>query len=352
MAAFRPELDAALARVLDGGRYILGPEHDLFETELAQYLGARHCIGLASGTDALEIALRSVGRSEDTWIVAAANAGFYSSAAAHLAGLRVRYADVDPGTLTLTAEAVEKELTQETRAVVVTHLYGVLADVEPIAELCRARGIALVEDCAQAHGARRGGRMAGTFGDVAAFSFYPTKNLPALGDAGALVTSDDEVAERARTLRQYGWESKYRVTSPCGRNSRLDELQAAVLRTRLPHLDTWNERRRSIAARYAEALPPVVGRLIALDGEDYVAHLAVVLVEEREAVRSRLQAAEIGTDVHYPIADHRQPLWGAMFAHVQLPVTEHAAEHVLTLPCFPELTDDEVDRVCEVLREL
>ncbi|MBA3434530.1 MAG: DegT/DnrJ/EryC1/StrS family aminotransferase, partial [Actinobacteria bacterium] len=118
------------------------------------------------------------------------------------------------------------------------------------------------------------------------------------------------------------------------------------------HLDTWNERRRSIAARYAEALPPVVGRLIALDGEDYVAHLAVVLVEEREAVRSRLQAAEIGTDVHYPIADHRQPLWGAMFAHVQLPVTEHAAEHVLTLPCFPELTDDEVDRVCEVLREL
>ena len=352
VAAFRPELDAALARVLDSGRYILGPEHDLFETEFAQYLGARHCIGLASGTDALEIAFRSIGRREDTWIVAAANAGFYSTAAAHLAGLRVRYVDIDPETLTLTAATVERELTGVTRAVVVTHLYGVLADVEPIAELCRARGIPLVEDCAQAHGARRRGRVAGTFGDVAAFSFYPTKNLPALGDGGALVTNDDDIAERARRLRQYGWESKYRVTSRGGGNSRLDELQAAVLRTRLPHLDAWNQRRRSIAARYAEALPPASGRLIALDGEDYIAHLAVALVQKRDAARSRLRAAEIDTDVHYPVPDHRQPLWGQTLAHVQLPVTEHAAEHVLTLPCFPELTDKEVDRVCDALHEL
>ena len=354
VAALRAELDAAFAGVLEGGRYILGPEHDLFETEFARYLGASHCIAVASGTDALEVALRSVERrGRGDWIVAAANAGFYASAAAHLAGMRVRYTDVEPETLTLVAAAVEPELTSETRAVVVTHLYGVMADIEPIAELCRSQGIPLVEDCAQAHGARRDGKMAGTFGDVAAFSFYPTKNLPALGDGGAIVTNDDGIAERARRLRQYGWESKYRVTTFCGRNSRLDELQAAILRARLPHLDAWNERRRSIAARYSEALAPEDGRMVALAGEDYVAHLAVLLAAERDAVRSRLHAAEIGTDVHYPIPDHRQPLWGEkLLAGVRLPVTEHAAEHVLTLPCFPELTDDEVDRVCEVLREL
>jgi aminotransferase EvaB len=350
--AFRAELDAAVAGVLDSGRYILGPEHDLFERELAEYLGAAHCVGVASGTDALEIALAAVGCEEGDEVVTAANAGFYSSAAARAAGLRVRYADVDPPTLTLSAETVGAALTPNTRAVVVTHLYGLLADVEPIAELCRSRGIALVEDCAQAAGARRSGRFAGTYGDAATFSFYPTKNLAALGDGGAVVTGDEAVADRARRKRQYGWESKYAVTVDGGRNSRLDELQAAVLRQRLPHLDAWNERRREIAARYAEALPAPAGRLVALEGEDYVAHLAVALVEDRAAVRERLGAAGVGTDVHYPIPDHRQPVWGGALADTELPVTEHAAEHVVTLPCFPELTDNEVDRVCEALHEL
>lgn len=352
VVALRAELDAALGRVLDGGRYVLGPEHELFETELAEYLGVRHCVGVASGTDALEIALKAVGCREGDEVVTAANAGFYASAASLSAGLRVRYADIDPETLTLSPATVEKALTPETRAVVVTHLYGVMAEIEAIVELCRLRGIAVIEDCAQAVGARRDGRLAGACGDATAFSFYPTKNLGALGDGGAIVTDDDGVAERANSLRQYGWETKYRVARPGGRNSRLDELQAAILRTRLPYLDAWNERRRSIAARYAEALPPYVGRLVSLGGEDYVAHLAVVLAADRDAVRSRLQAAEIGTDVHYPIADHRQPVWGGALEDVRLPVTEHAVEHVLTLPCFPELTDDEVARVCEALHEL
>jgi dTDP-3-amino-2,3,6-trideoxy-4-keto-D-glucose/dTDP-3-amino-3,4,6-trideoxy-alpha-D-glucose/dTDP-2,6-dideoxy-D-kanosamine transaminase len=348
VAALRSELDDAVARVLEGGRYVLGPEHDLFEAELAGYLGAAQCVAVASGTDALELALRAVGCQPGSTIITAANAGFYTSAAARAAGLSVVYADVDPATLALSAATVEPALTPETAAVVVTHLYGLLADVEPIAKLCAARGIALVEDCAQAAGARRDGRAAGTFGDAAAFSFYPTKNLAALGDGGAVVTGRDEVAARVRELRQYGWATKYRVATAGGRNSRLDELQAAFLRVRLRHLDAGNTRRRSIALRYAEALPS----LVRLGGEDYVAHLAVALVDDRDVVRARLGGAGVGTDVHYPVPDHRQPVWEDEHADVRLSVTEDAVERVVTLPCFPELTDNEVDRVCEALGEL
>lgn len=348
----RPELDAAIARFLESGRYILGREVESFERELAEFLGVRHCVTVASGTDALELALRSVGCRDGDEIVTAANAGFFSTTAARAGGFGVRYADVEPRTLTLSAATVEAALTPRTRAVVVTHLYGVLADVEAIVTLCREREIAVVEDCAQAAGARREGRLAGTFGDVGTFSFYPTKNLPALGDGGAVVMNDDDVAARVRSLRQYGWEERYRVATPRGRNSRLDELQAAVLRTRLPHLDAWNDRRRSIVARYSAALRPEVGRVVSLGGDDFVAHLAIAVVEDRQAVRARLRNAGIGTDVHYPIADHRQPVWRDAFADTRLPVTEHAVEHVVTLPCFPELVDDEVDRVCHALDQL
>jgi dTDP-4-amino-4,6-dideoxygalactose transaminase len=252
-------------------------------------------------------------------------------------------------TLSLSRTTVEEALGPKTRAVVVTHLYGLLGDVGGVAALCRDRGIALVEDCAQAAGARLDGRRAGGFGDVAAFSFYPTKNLAALGDGGAVATDSDDVADRVRRLRQYGWDQKYRVSLRGGRNSRLDELQAAVLRIRLGRLDEWNARRRQIARRYAAVLAPGVGLFVAGDGENYVAHLAVILAEDRERLRDTLEVAGIATDVHYPIADHRQPAWRDDYADVELPVTEHAVAHVLTVPCFPELTEDEIERVCEVL---
>jgi aminotransferase EvaB len=339
-------------RVLDGGRYVHGPEHERFERELRDYLGVGHCIGVASGTDALELALKAVGCRDGDEVVLAANAGFYSATAARAVRARITYADVDPRTLTLSATTLEPTLRRETRAVVVTHLYGLMADIEPIVALCRERRIALVEDCAQSAGARRGGRMAGGFGDVAAFSFYPTKNLGALGDGGLVATNDDQVADDVQSLRQYGWESKYRVTDDGGRNSRLDELQAAILRTRLPHLDGWNARRRDIAARYADVLPEGAGRLVSRAGADYVAHLAIILASDRDALRSRLTEAGIATDVHYPIPDHRQPLFGSTYVGLHLPVTEDAVERVLTLPCFPELTDEEVDHVCGVLSEL
>ena len=350
--ALQEELSAAFGRFVAGGRYIHGPEHAAFESELARFLGVRHCVGVASGTDALELALLAVGCRVGDEAVVAANCGGYTATAARKIGLRVRFADVDPTTLSLSRTTVEAVLTPATRAVVVTHLYGLVGEIEQIADLCRNRGIAVIEDCAQAAGARSGEHRAGALGDVATFSFYPTKNLAALGDGGAVTTDSDDVADRLRRLRQYGWDRKYRIAIPGGRNSRLDEIQAAVLRIRLERLDEGNARRRGIVRRYAAALPLQAGRFVTREGDDYVAHLAVLVVDDRESVRAALDADGVDTDVHYPIADHRQPAWSSDYGDVHLPVTEHAVEHVLTVPCFPELTEDEIERVCEALRGL
>jgi dTDP-4-amino-4,6-dideoxygalactose transaminase len=350
--AFEAELSAGFGRFLSNGRYVLGPEHAAFELELAKFVGARHCIGVASGTDALELALAGVGCKAGEKILTAANCGGYTTTAARHAGLRVCFADVDESTLGLSRSTVEEALTADVRTVVVTHLYGLLAEIEAIVGLCREREIPVVEDCAQAAGARRGGRRAGAFGDAAAFSFYPTKNLAALGDGGAVTTNQDDVAERVRLLRQYGWATKYEVSVAGAQNSRLDELQAAVLRIRLGHLEEWNAERRRIVERYAEALSPEAGRFVGEGGEAYVGHLAVGIFEDRDRARATLDAAGIGTDVHYPIADHQQPAWRDEYTDLRLPVTERAAQNVLTVPCFPELTEEEIERVCEVLSGL
>ena len=349
VAVLREEILAAIERVLATGRYVHGPEHGAFEEELASFVGVAHCTGVASGTDALELALLAVGCAPGDEVVAAANAGGYATAAARRLGLEVRYADVDPETLGLTAATVEPVLSSSTRAVVATHLYGLMCGIEPIVDLCRSRGISVVEDCAQAAGAQRNGCRAGAFGDVATFSFYPTKTLAAVGDGGAVATDDADVHDRVRSLRQYGWSEKYCVEHAGGWNSRLDELQAAVLRVGLPHLDARNEQRRAVVRRYAQALPSAAGRFVWADGEEYAAHLAVMLAEDRDRARSALEAAGVGTDVHYPRADYDQPAWRRA---ERLPVTDHAVDHVLTVPCYPELTDDEVNRVAEALGEL
>ena len=339
-----------LGRVAASGWYLQGPERQAFEESFADYLRARHCVGVANGTDALELALRGVGCSEGDEVLTAANAGSYATIAAVRAGLVPRYADVDPASLCLSAATVEAALTEQTRAVVVTHLYGVVADIENIVSVCRRRSISVVEDCAQSAGASRSGTFTGTFGDVGAFSFYPTKNLGAMGDAGALVTGDKEIADRARRLSQYGWDSKYRAVVRGGMNSRMDEFQAAVLRARLPSLDAWNARRRSIVRRYATAIAVDRGRMIVGDGEHFVAHLAIAVTEHRGALCDHLASAGIATDVHYPVPDHRQPFWAGAYDDVTLPVTESVAKQVLTLPCFPGLVDAEIEHVCEVLR--
>lgn len=340
------DLAAVLREVVESQRYVLGPCVQAFEAEFAAYVGVPHALGVANGTDALTIALRGLGLGPGQRVLTVANAGFYSSTAIRAVGAEAVYADVDPSTLNLSPVALSQALAGPTLgAVVVTHLYGQMADMPTIAAMCRAARVPLIEDCAQAHGARLDGRLAGSWGDVGCFSFYPTKNLGALGDGGALVTADDALAERLRALRQYGWGAKYEVVRSGGCNSRLDELQAAVLSAKLPLLDDANARRRAIAARYGAAFAHLPLQAPRAETEDYVAHLYVVRSAQREALRAHLGAHGIASDVHYPIADHQQPVQASAYAGVRLPVTELACAQVLTLPCFPGMTQEQADRV-------
>jgi dTDP-4-amino-4,6-dideoxygalactose transaminase len=344
----RQDIDAVVAEVLASGWYVLGPTVSAFEAEFAAYNGVPHCVSVANGTDALELALRAVGCGPGREVVTVANAGMYAGTSILAVGARPVFADVEPATMTMDPRSLEQVIGRETAAVLVTHLYGQLADMARLLAVTRTNGVPLIEDCAQAHGAERGGRKAGAAGTIGCFSFYPTKNLGALGDGGALLTDDGEVAERLRRLRQYGWRSRY-VSEDYGRNSRLDAIQAAVLRAKLPRLDGWNARRREIVATYRDAAP---GGLAFPDpsGLDYVAHLCVVRASRRDTLRAHMEARGIRTDIHYPVPDHRQR---AMRDHVAgqiaLPQTEAASREVLTLPCFPELTGDEIARVCAAL---
>lgn len=337
------------ADVLRSGCYVLGPSVRDFEARFAEYCGTAHCIGLGNGTDALELALRALGVGPGDGVLVAANAAMYGTTAVLAIGAVPVFADVESRTALLTAETIAQAVDHTAvrpKALVVTHLYGRLAGMGAILAFAKSLGIAVVEDCAQAHGATGpDGRRAGAYGDAATFSFYPTKNLGAIGDGGAVVCTDDAIAERVRQLRQYGWTSKYTNTLEGGRNSRLDEIQAAFLDHLLPDLDRRNERRRAIARRYSTeishsdiAVPPVAGA-------EFVAHLYVVQCVQRDALSAHLATYGVGSERHYPTPDHRQPMHGQRFDAVHLPVTEQWCERALTLPCFPEMDDAEVDAV-------
>jgi aminotransferase EvaB len=344
------ELAEALTRVLDSGWYVLGREVTAFETAFAEYCGVPFAVGVANGTDALELALAAAGVGRGQQVALAANAGGYGSTAVQALGAVPVYVDVDPMTHGLDPEALHRILrTRDIRAVIATHLYGRLCDIVEICRLTAAHGARLVEDCAQAHGATRDGRRAGAYGDAAAFSFYPTKNLGALGDAGAVLTCDPTIAQRVLTLRQYGWDGRYRQVISPARNSRLDELQAAVLLAKLPRLDEWNARRIAIANRYNQMIVHPKVTLPMPSGPDSVAHLYVVQAENRDGLCRHLRESGVSHDIHYPFPDHRQPAFGAIFADASLPVTERLCAEVLSLPCFPELTFDEVDGIAEAV---
>jgi dTDP-3-amino-2,3,6-trideoxy-4-keto-D-glucose/dTDP-3-amino-3,4,6-trideoxy-alpha-D-glucose/dTDP-2,6-dideoxy-D-kanosamine transaminase len=347
--ATSPDVQAAVRRVLESGWYVHGPEHAALEAELAAFVGVRHAVGVANGTDALALALLAVGCEPGSEVVTAANAGGYTSSAAVRIGCALVYADVDPGTLLITLDTLAAALGPSTRAVVITHLYGNVADIEPIVAMCRSRGVAVIEDCAQALGGMVGSRRAGSFGDAAALSFYPTKNLGAAGDGGAVVTDDDAIAASVRSLRQYGWGSKYTIERPNGANSRLDEIQAAVLRIGLHELDRLAARRQEIVRRYDRALIGTSAKAVSGASGSFVAHLAVIRSPERTQLRELLTAAGIQTDIHYPVPDHFQPGLPPPARETVLPETERAVEEILTLPCFPEMTEREIDRVCEAL---
>lgn len=342
----RSKVVEAMERVLSRGYLVLGPEVDLFERSFAEYLGATYCVGVANGTDAIELSLKAVGVCKGDRVATVSNAGMYTTIALLAVGAEPLFMDVDLQTRNVTLSEVQRAIDAGAKVVVVTHLYGLaVSQIESIARLCKSRSVPLVEDCAQAHGALIDGRRVGTFGNVACFSFYPTKNLGALGDGGAVVTNYSEISERVKQLRQYGWSSKYSVEIAGGRNSRLDELQAAVLSAFLLDLDAANVRRRAIAAQYRASICHPNLQVPAVYGEDYVAHLYVVRAARRDALRSHLQAANIGTDVHYPIPDYRQPVFGNRFSDVCLPNTERLATEILTLPLYPEMSDYEVNKV-------
>ena len=346
----RVDLGAAVSRVLGTHRYILSSEVERFERDFAAYCGTEHCVGVANGTDALELALRALEVEAGDRVLVVANAGFYASSAVRSLGAIPAYVEIDPATLTMSTAALATALATRPAAIIVTHLYGQLADIEGILTAARQAHVPVIEDCAQAHGARRVGGRAGTYGEIGCFSFYPTKNLGAIGDGGAIVTSDASLAARVRQLRQYGWQEKYHVATPGGRNSRLDEVQAAVLNAKLPYLDEWNMDRREVARRYVTSLSGLPVQLPPSLDEDYVAHLFVIRVENRDKVRKRLGGHGVQTEIHYPVADHRQPAYPDSDPPPALPVTESACETVLTLPCYPGLTADQQQTVIDAVQ--
>ncbi|MDD2915787.1 MAG: DegT/DnrJ/EryC1/StrS family aminotransferase [Gallionella sp.] len=342
------ELSAAIERVLHSGWFVLGPEVKAFEAEFAAYCGAPHCVSLANGTDALELALRALGIGPGKQVLTVANAGMYSSVAILATGAKPVYADILPDTLLMDVADLRRVLDQQpVDAVIVTHLYGLLGDIPEIVRLVRDRGIPLIEDCAQAHGAMLRGQKAGAFGDIGCFSFYPTKNLGALGDGGAIVTGRADLADKVRQLRQYGWSGKYHAEMAGGCNSRLDEIQAALLRVMLPKLDGWNARRREIAARYSAKISHPAVSAPAIHAEESVAHLYVIRSAKRDGLKQHLAEAGIPSDIHYPVPDYLQASCRHLFEAIDKPVTAQACAEVLTLPCFPEMSNAEVDMICD-----
>jgi dTDP-4-amino-4,6-dideoxygalactose transaminase len=351
--ALREAIDATIARVLDSGWYILGEEVRAFEAEFAAYCGSAHCVGVASGFEALYLALAALQVGPGDEVITVANACMYEVAPIMQLGATPVLVDVDPVTGTMEAAAFAAAISPRTKAVLPVHLFGRLAPMQAICAIAARHGIAVVEDAAQAHGAwaydaEGRARKAGQWGAAACFSFYPTKNLGALGDAGAIVTADSALAERLRNLRMYGWSEKYVAVAPGGRNSRLDELQAAVLRVKLRHLDAGNAARRERAAWYRARLG---GLPLALPADEpgHVYHLFVLTLPDRavrDRLRERLRAAGIGSDIHYPLPTHLQPAYAGLgYGEGALPVSEELAGRILSLPLFPELTQDEVAQV-------
>ncbi len=352
--AHRTEIDAAIKRVLESGWYILGQEVEAFEKDFASFVGASHAVGVGNGTDALELALRACGIGPGDLVFTVSHTAVATVAAIELAGATPVLVDIDPDTYTMDPESLVEALAHppagKPKAIIPVHLYGQAADMPAILELARKYKLRVIEDCAQSHGATLDGRMTGTFGDMAAFSFYPTKNLGALGDGGIVVTDDAALAERVRLLRQYGWRRRY-VSEISGGNSRLDELQAAILRVKLGFLKSENARRNELARLYDDLLKDT-GLILPKThfGAKHVFHQYVVRSSRRDALAERLKQEGIGTIIHYPMPIHLQPAYsGRLQRVVALSQTEKAAQEVLSLPIFPQLTEEQVGHVCAAI---
>ena len=351
--ALRHEIDEAIRSTLDGPAYILGETVARFEADFAKYIGVGHGVGVNNGTDAIHLALRALDIGPGDEVITVSHTAVATVAAIVMAGAVPVLADVDPDTCTIDPAAAEGLVTPRTKAIIAVHLYGCPADLDALIRLCEQRGLALVEDCAQCHAAEWKDRMTGSFGRVSTFSFYPTKNLGAIGDAGLVATNDRAIADKLRLLRQYGWEKpQYSIIQ--GWNSRMDPLQAAILSVKLRHLDDHTARRRALAAGYNDqlnGLPVVlpVGR----PGRKHVYHLYVMQLHDqatRDALREHLAAQGINAGIHYPFGVHEQPAYAPWIRTGSMNVTERLARTVLSLPLYPELSDEDHQRVCVNVR--
>lgn len=354
--ACRKEIDLAIQQVLDRGHYILNGDVQSFEKEFASYLGTGHAIGVASGTDALHLTLRACGIGPGDEVITVSHTATATVAAIRHAGATPVLVDVDPDTFTLEPKALPCAVTSRTKAIIPVHLYGQTADMGTILAFARVHDLKVIEDCAQAHGssylAPSGEwQKAGTLGDAAAFSFYPTKNLGAVGDGGCVVTNNARIAEQMRLLREYGWRERH-ISIQEGWNSRLDELQAAILRVKLRHLDAWNDRRRALASLYdtilaAASLPPPARR----PDRHHVYHQYVIRVNNRDRVREALASAGISTGIHYPLPVHLQPAYRDLGINRPLGVTERLSAEILSLPIYPHMAPAAAERVAlELIR--
>lgn len=349
----KQEIDAAVARVLDSGWYILGPEVETFEDEWATYCDAEHAVGVANGLDSLILALRALNVGPGDEVIVPSNTYIATWLAVTEVGAKPVPVEPDPITHNIDPARIVAAITPATKILLPVHLYGQPVDLDPILAIAREYGLKVVEDAAQAHGARYKGRRIGAHSDIVCWSFYPGKNLGAVGDAGAITTNNASLADRVRVLRNYGSRVKY-LNEEQGMNSRLDPLQAAVLRVKLTHLDEWTDRRRSLAARYREALT-ANGLILPFvpDWVDPAWHLYVIRSPERETLQTRLTAAGIGTLVHYPIPPHMQAAYADLrIAPECLPIARQLANEVLSLPMGPHLSAAEVDLVCQTIRDI
>jgi dTDP-4-amino-4,6-dideoxygalactose transaminase len=349
--AHKAGIDAAIARVLEKGWYILGEEVGAFEAEFASYLGATQGIGVGSGTEALHLALAACDIGLGDEVITVSHTAVATVSAIEMARATPVLVDIEPDYFTLDPAQLSDALTSRTKAIVPVHLYGQPVDLGPVMDFARQHGLRVIEDCAQAHGAKYKGKRVGSFGDLACFSFYPTKNLGALGDGGMVVTSNSQLAERARLLRQYGWADRY-VSQIAGWNSRLDELQAAILRVKLPYLDADNAVRARLAGMYDEALSSIglVTPRRRSDAE-HVYHLYVVRAARRDKLLSFLKSRDVGALVHYPLPVHLQPAYREhKCGSNSLKETERAAGEIISLPIYPELDDSDLMKVIDEIK--
>ena len=348
--SYRDDINSAIQRVLDSNWYILGEEVAEFEKEFAQFNAVSHAIGVGSGTEALHIALRAVDVGEGDEVITTTHTAVATASAIVLSGAKPVFVDIEPEFFTIDPDLIEDAITSKTKAIIPVHIYGQPCDMNTIMGIAKKYNLKVIEDCAQAHGANYKSKRVGSIGDIGCFSFYPTKNLGAIGDGGALVTNDDKLAERIKLLREYGWEERY-ISSTEGWNSRLDEMQAAILRVKLKKLDADNAYRQQHAYKYDKALKKMPLELPGIrNGSTHVFHLYVIKTDQRDELKAHLQNHEINTIIQYPVPIHRQKYYEEIVGELSLPVTEQVAETILSLPMYPELSSEAISQTIDATK--